>query len=314
MMAVWLALGALLLVAVLGLLLLIVACVRGPIPDMTQPKTIAKFHREEQTEEILAGIRLLQSDAAEEVFLRSFDGLRLHGRLLQQPQAKATLLLFHGYRSSWVSDFSIVLPHYYSQGYNLLVVDERAHGQSEGTYITFGIRERRDVQTWAEYAAMHFGPSHPLLLDGLSMGATTVLLAAALPLPASVRGILADSGFTSPYEIMRSVLRAHCKLLPPQPILALLNVFTRVFAGFSLKEASTPEALRATTLPVLLLHGKSDTFVPYTMSQAAYDACGAQKQLVLVDEAGHGYSYLVDRPRVQAAIAAFIGSQITKEE
>lgn len=314
MTAVWLALGALLLLVLVGLLMLIGACVRGPVPDMTKPEVIAKWHRTEQTEEILAGVQLMQNEAAEDIFLRSFDGLRLHGRLLQQPQAKATLLLFHGYRSSWVGDFSIVLPYYYAQGYNLLVVDQRAHGQSEGSYITFGIRERRDVQTWAEYAAMHFGPTHPLFLDGLSMGATTVLLAAALPLPKSVRGILADSGFTSPYEIMRSVLRAHCRFLPPQPLLALLNVFTRLFAGFSLKEANTPDALRDTVLPVLLLHGKADTFVPYTMSQAAYDACASQKQLVLVDGAGHGYSYLVDRPRVQAAIAEFIGSHITKEE
>ncbi|MFR7743588.1 MAG: hypothetical protein ACLU3I_10065 [Acutalibacteraceae bacterium] len=90
----------------------------------------------------------------------------------------------------------------------------RAHGQSEGVYITFGIHERRDAATWAQYAAMHFGPDHPLFLGGLSMGATTVLLASALELPPSVRGVIADCGFSSPEAIMRSVLQAHVKMAP----------------------------------------------------------------------------------------------------
>ena len=233
---------------------------------------------------------------------------------MQQKHAKGTILLFHGYRSSWVIDFSIVLPHYFSLGYNLLAVDERAHGESEGTYITFGVRERHDVATWAAYAAMHFGPAHPLILDGLSMGAATVLMASDLPLPLSVRGIIADCGFSSPYAIMKSVFRAHCRRLPAGPFLALTDVFTRLFAGFSLKGASTLDAVAKTNLPILFIHGTGDTFVPCSMTQAAYDACAAPKQLVLVPDAGHGCSYLVDRPRVQAELAAFLSKYVSKEE
>ena len=175
MTAVWIVLAVLLAVVLLALGLFLFACRRRPAPDFTMPAVIAKWGRAEQTEEIFAGTALMQD--AEDIFLPSYDGLRLHGQLLQQPSAKGTILLFHGYRSSWIIDFSIVLPYYYSLGYNLLAVDERAHGQSEGVYITFGVHERRDVVTWAQYAAMHFGPDHPLFLGGLSMGATTVLLA-----------------------------------------------------------------------------------------------------------------------------------------
>ena len=135
-------------------------------------------------------------------------------------------------------DFSIVLPYYFTLGYNLLAVDERAHGESEGTYITFGVRERHDVATWAAYAAMHFGPAHPLILDGLSMGAATVLMASELELPASVRGIIADCGFSSPYAIMKSVLHWRCPWLVSGPLLALTGVFTRLFGGFGLREVS----------------------------------------------------------------------------
>ena len=284
MTAVWIILAALLAVVLLGTVLFLIACRRGPVPDLTKPEVIAKWGRAEQTEEILAGVRFMQD--AENIFLPSYDGLRLHGRLLQQPGAKGTILLFHGYRSSWVIDFSIVLPYYFTLGYNLLAVDERAHGESEGTYITFGVRERHDVATWAAYAAMHFGPAHPLILDGLSMGAATVLLASDLELPPSVRGIIADCGFSSPYEIMKSVFRAHCRWLPAGPLLALTDVFTRLFAGFSLKGASTLDAVAKTKLPILFIHGTGDTFVPCSMTQAAYDACAAPKQLVLVPDAG----------------------------
>ena len=166
MTAAMIVLAVLLAVVLLALGLFLFACRRSPVPDFTKPAVIAQWGREDQTEEILAGITLMQD--AEDVFLPSYDGLRLHGQLLQQPGAKGTILLFHGYRSSWIIDFSIVLPYYYSLGYNLLAVDERAHGQSEGVYITFGIHERRDAATWAQYAAMHFGPDHPLFLGGLS--------------------------------------------------------------------------------------------------------------------------------------------------
>ena len=196
MTAAMIVLAVLLAVVLLALGLFLFACRRRPIPDFTEPAVIARHGREAQTEEILAGAALMRD--AEDVFLPSYDGLRLHGQLLQQPGAKGTILLFHGYRSSWIIDFSIVLPYYYSLGYNLLAVDERAHGQSEGVYITFGVHERRDAATWAQYAAMHFGLDHPLFLGGLSMGATTVLLASALELPPSVRGVIADCGFSSP--------------------------------------------------------------------------------------------------------------------
>ena len=311
MTAVWIILAALLAVLLLGLGLFLFACRRGPVPDFTKPGVIARWGLAGQTEQILAGIALMQD--AEDLYLPSFDGLRLHGQLLQQPGAKGTILLFHGYRSSWMIDFSIVLPYYHSLGYDLLVVDERAHGQSEGDYITFGVRERKDVVTWAQYAARHFGPGHPLVLDGLSMGAAAVLMASALELPPSVKGIIADSGFTSPYAIMKSVWRAHVKWLPAAPPLAFVNICARLFAGFSLRQASAVEAAAKTALPLLLIHGRADTFVPYTMSQAVFDACTAPKRLVLVDGAKHGCSYLVDRPRVQAAVREFLTDYVLQE-
>lgn len=314
MTAALIVLAALLAVVLLALGLFLFACRRSPVPDFTKPAVIAQWGREDQTEEILAGITLMQD--AEDIFLPSHDGLRLHGQLLQQPGAKGTILLFHGYRSSWIIDFSIVLPYYYSLGYNLLAVDERAHGQSEGVYITFGIHERRDAATWAQYAAMHFGPDHPLFLGGLSMGATTVLLASCFDFPANVRAIIADCGFTSPYEIAKSVLRRDAPKAPVSLLLPLCSLVTRLFAGFGLRDGSTIDAVRESRYPILFLHGTGDTFVPYEMTKRAFDACTAPKRLILVDGAEHGKSYVKEPDRVRQELKAFLDTYTptTKED
>ena len=169
------------------------------------------------------------------------------------------------------------------------------------------------MATWAAYAAMHFGPAHPLILGGLSMGAATVLMASELALPASVRGIIADCSFSSPYAIMKSVLHWRCPWLVSGPLLALTGVFTRLFGGFGLREVSATEAVVHTKLPILFIHGTGDRFVPCSMSQAAYDACTGEKRLILVEGAGHGQSYLVDRPRVQAAVREFLTDYVLQE-
>ena len=143
MTALWIILAALLVVLLAGLGCFELACARRPQPDMADPAVLKQSKYAPLADEILSGIAFWRAQEPEDIFLPSFDGLRLHGQLVQQPESKGTILLFHGYRSSWVIDFSIVLPYYHSLGYDLLVVDERAHGQSEGDYITFGVRERR---------------------------------------------------------------------------------------------------------------------------------------------------------------------------
>lgn len=300
MTAVWILLAALLAVVLLGTVLFLIACRRGPVPDLTKPEVIAKWGRAEQTEEILAGVRLMQD--AENIFLPSYDGLRLHGRLLQQPGAKGTILLFHGYRSSWVIDFSIVLPYYHSLGYDLLVVDERAHGQSEGDYITFGVRERRDVVTWAQYAAMHFGPTHPLILDGLSMGAATVLMAAGLDLPENVKGIIADCPYSSPRDIIRKV--AKDMHMPDRLSWPFVKIGGRVYGGFDVDETDAARAVKQAKVPILIIHGESDSFVPCEMS----DIVAENPTLVTrytFPGADHGFSYLVDTPRYKKIVTEF---------
>ena len=150
------------------------------------------------------GLAYIDAHEQETLTITSFDGLKLYGLYLPTPNARATILCFHGYRTVGLQDFAPMPAFYHSLGLNVLIVDQRACGKSEGKYTTFGILERYDVLAWAQYLERRLDDM-PLLLDGLSMGASSVMLAADLPLPKSVHGIVADCGFTSPWEII-----AHC--------------------------------------------------------------------------------------------------------
>ena len=247
----------------------------------------------------------------EDVFAESYDGLQLHGRYLAQKDPRGTLLLVHGFHSSGWADFSCVLRSYFELGFDLLVIDQRAHLQSGGQYLPMGIRERYDVRTWCLWLLERFGEGRRVVLDGLSMGATTVLLAAGLDLPKNVCGVIADCGFTSPRHNFLAVLQDRYHI--PTCFLWAAGLCCRVMAGFSMDEASTVDALRHCTLPLLLVHGEADDFVPCSMTRAVYEAAGCEKTLLTVPGAGHGMSFLVEHHRLYAALVDFLDKHCPRD-
>jgi len=311
MIVVWIALGLAALLLLLGWICMILALYRSRNMSPLAPGNIEHSAWRKYKDDVLAGIAWIDAQSAEDVSVVSFDGLRLRGRLLPAQNARGTVLLFHGYRSSASVDFSCGARFYHELGFNLLLIDQRAHGASEGRFIAYGVLERRDCRTWAEYCAARFGPAHPLFLAGISMGATTVLMAAGLPLPASVRGVVADCGFTSPWDILRELMRGRYHI-PVFPFLYLMEFFTRLCARFSLRGASTVDALARASVPILFIHGTDDRFVPCRMTREAYDACVSEKELLLVEGAGHAVSFLADRAAYTEALRSFLAENIEK--
>lgn len=256
----------------------------------------------EHREAMKAGEDWLLSQDMETVYIESHDGLKLAGKFLNA-NARRTLILFHGYRSRAFRDFSCVGEYYKGLGFNLLFVDQRAHGASEGKYICFGVKERLDCVRWAEYIDRRVGGE--IFLDGISMGASTVLMAAGEQLPESVRGVIADCGFTSPHDIMLKVMETDLKVRC-RPLFRFVAWLVRLRAGFAVDEYSTLDAMKKNKVPVLFLHGTGDKFVPYEMTVQAYEACAAEKQLLLVEGAGHGTSYLKDMEGCKRALSEFL--------
>ena len=272
-----------------------------------------KKQMDESRDLIEHGRTLYDSLPYEDLYLTSFDGLRLHARFYKNGDGRRTLLLSHGFRSSGRGDFAAVLPLYYETlGCSLLVLDHRAHGESEGRYITYGIRERFDVRDWARYLTDRAGGDVQIVLDGISMGATAVLMACGTELPDTVTGVIADCGFTSPWDIFSHILHGTFHL-GDFPILYLVGHMARRRAHFGFREATTVRAVENWTKPALFIHGTVDDFVPPAMTEAAYAACpAADKTLILVEGAMHGCSYLRDRARCESALRQFFAKVLEK--
>ncbi|MBQ2880712.1 MAG: alpha/beta hydrolase [Clostridia bacterium] len=239
----------------------------------------------------------------ERVWIKSHDGLKLAADYLPAKDPKGTIIVVHGYRSSNLNDFSCVFELYHSWNYNILAVHDRAHGDSEGKYIGFGILDRYDVRSWVNYAVENIGGN--IILDGMSMGAATVLMASGFDLPDNVKGIIADCGFTSPWEECKHVLKRDFKL-PAFPLLYVCSFAVKCIAGYSLSEYSTLEALKTNKIPVLFIHGSSDTFVPTYMGKQNYEACIAEKELVIVEGAEHAESFLKETERCEQVLKNFL--------
>ena len=247
----------------------------------------------------------------EKVTISSRDGISLAGRYYHVKDGAPLSIIFHGYRSTIGTDCNGGYSMSIRRGYNVLVVYQRAHRESGGKTITFGVKERFDCLDWIAYANERFGKETPILLMGLSMGAATVLMAAGLELPANVKGIMADCGFSSPKEILQEVIKQ--MKFPVRITYFFVRTAARIFGHFDPEEASAIEALKEAKVPVLIIHGDDDRFVPSRMSRENYDACASAKEILIVPGAGHGLSYCVDAKAYEKAVEDFMDRVLESE-
>lgn len=235
----------------------------------------------------------------------SEDGLTLYGTFLKHEEAERTMLCVHGYRGNGIRDFGTIAKFFYENKSNVLIIDQRAHGKSEGKYLCYGMKERFDVLRWIDKINDEVEGDLPIYLDGVSMGAATVLYATGLELPKNVVGVIADCGYTSPGAMFRHMLKTKINI-PKFPVYYLANLMCRLRAGFWFDEDTTMEALQKNTLPILFVHGKEDEFVPLAMSYKNYEACVSEKQIAIVEGAGHAQSYYADMMSCQDKLKDFL--------
>ena len=282
-------------------------CFHAPKNHTEDPYHIPDSEQYKNVGERMNGItRIMESAECEFITITAWDGNTLSGRFYEYYPSAPMLLVFHGYRSSTLRDCAGGFALGQKLGFNVLAVDQRSHGKSTGRVITFGIRERYDCLDWIAYVNNRFGAETPIILSGISMGAATVLMASELNLPQNVAGIMADCPYSSPADII-------CKVAgeigyPPKLAYPLIRLGARIYGGFRVTECTAVDAVRKATVPILLIHGEDDRFVPCDMSREIYENCKEVAQLHTFPGAGHGLCYISDPRRYERICVDFLWS------
>ncbi len=251
----------------------------------------------------------------ESVSIRSRDRKTLYARYMHQRDGAPLAICLHGYRGTPVRDFCGGGKLLSSLGFNLLLIEQRGHLDSEGHTITFGVKERYDCLDWIDYALKRFGKDVEIILCGVSMGASCALMVTELGLPANVKHIVADSPYTTPNAIIRKIC-SEDNHIPYWLAGPFIHLGALLFGGFRLGRVDALRAIKQSSLDILLIHGDEDSFVPTEMSYALEKAAPDKVSLYIFKGAGHGISYVLDPKGYTAAVVAYLNRNgiITKTE
>lgn len=238
-------------------------------------KKIAKENSEKWSESI----------QQKQVEVKANDNITLRGtEYLNQEETNKWAIILHGYRSNPSSVLTIG-EHFSEKGYNVLIPSMRACADSEGEYVGMGWLDKEDLKCWINLI-IEENKNAEIILHGSSMGAATVLMASGDELPANVKNIIADSGYTSVWDIFASEAKARFNL-PEFPVLNMFQIVANRKAKYDIKEASSLEQVKKSKTPILFIHGDKDDFVPEYMCEKLYDATNCKKEKIIIHGAGH---------------------------
>lgn len=248
----------------------------------------------------------------EDVWITSHDGLKLHGTYFKGQETRKAVICFHGYTSEGLADYGMFSKYYLENGFSMLIIDERAHGQSEGEYIGFGCMDRLDGERWIDWLIKKAGEDISIVLHGNSMGGATVLMMSGLDLPEQVKGIVSDCAFTSPKYVFTHVLHSMYHL-PAFPIIPIADKMNKKKAGYGLDECNAAREVKKAKVPILFIHGSADVFVPCEMCHEVYENCASEKTKLIVEGAGHVESYLKETALYEEALDRFFEENLKEK-
>ena len=227
----------------------------------------------------------LSSSNVMQVRITSFDGLKLNAYNVHNHNTNKYIIMVHGIWSSKAFSY----PRAYEfdkRGFNTLIIDQRASGDSEGEYYTYGQKESLDLLLWINYLISK-DPNVQIVLYGVSMGASTVMMATANDLPPNVKCIIEDCGFSSAEEEFDHFVKTEYKISFSKPVLILLEKELKKKLGMTFDDMSPKKALDSNEIPLLIIHGEEDTFGPFEMSKKLYNHNKGYKKYYPVPNAEH---------------------------
>ena len=261
--------------------------------------------------EILTEAYKIKNGPNRTVTITASDGTELVGHYYERKKNAPIIIFFHGLRSNGYTNGVPIYRITKEHGWNLLLVSLRAHDESGGNISTLGVLEKYDCRDWAKWAASEFGEQVPIYLMGISMGGAVVLMSSDLDLPKSVCGIIDDAGFTSPLEMIKigSKSKLRCELLS-DIFTQMVNVGTRIWGHFDLKDADASVAVSKANVPILIIHGDADRQAPLSMAYKIYDSCQSEKEMYIVHGAEHTECYRTNPEKYEKIVSEFIEKHI----
>lgn len=256
------------------------------------------------TEMVEAAALQLENSGCEQVQISAHDGVSLVGHWHPCENPERIVVAMHGWRSSWSQDFGLIADFWHDNNCAVLYAEQRGQNNSGGDHMSFGLLERYDCLDWVNWVNERMGTKLPVYLAGVSMGATSVLMASELELPDNVCGIAADSAFTSPHAIWKHVSENNLHI-PYSLHKAGADRMCRERIQVEADAASTIEALKYCKVPVFFAHGTDDHFVPVEMTYENYKACASEKRLLIVPGADHCMSYIAERETYERTAKEF---------
>lgn len=270
-------------------------------------KNLSENSNKKYAQKIKSGKNKIFKLQYEEVEIMSYDEFPLSGKLyLADGEGDKTVLLCHGYKSFGEFDFSQVFFEYRKLGFNILMIDQRAHAKSGGKYCSLGINESFDVLSWCRWVEMRFGTGCPITLHGVSMGAFSVLAASANSnLPKNVVRVVAESAYDSAVTVFTTsavrTLGFLGKIFVP-----LVNMLCRFFAGFDMRDLSLVRLAPRVKIPVMLIISQNDNLACEKEQKEIATAIKSQLNIVEVKNAPHGMASVWNENDCVAKIMDFV--------
>lgn len=265
------------------------------------------FRTDETKEEYTEKVKWLE-ERSRRIKIKSIDNLELCGYEIQNDKKSDTwIIAVHGYMGRGL-DMVPFAKKFIEMGYNVLIIDQRAHGNSQGKYRGMGYLECKDLKEWIKLIASE-NKNSKIILYGVSMGATTVMMETGEELPANVKVCIEDCGYTSIWDEFKSIYKKSLKL-PVFPVLNIASIASKIKAGYYFKQASAIKAVKKSKIPTIFIHGKDDKLVPCKMGERLYNVAKCEKEKLIIEKAGHVESYRVDTERYWNKIKEFINAYV----
>lgn len=240
--------------------------------------------------------------------ITSYDGLELYAyyRPADKKDTKLMVVLLHGWRDTPAQMAAFAQMYLQKTDCHILIPHLRAHGMSRGNYIGYGLSDSQDLLMWTAYMERHLQGPLSILYHGWSMGASTALIAAGSgKLSDSVAGVVADC----PYDSLENQLRFNIHeryQFAPEFLLKIVSRFVQKELGYTIGQVSPIARADKIKVPVLIIHGTSDTFVPTSMGEALYEKIQSPKRILLIQDAEHIMSYDVAPSSYSSEVDQFL--------